>query len=60
MSTLGIMLCVILGCAAVYCGITLLQIHGVNRDIRKEREEKQKEQDIRNKYGLHTPWSKKK
>ena len=52
------LLLVFLGCIAVYWIITMLQVHSVDKEIQQKKDAKQKEQNIRDKYGLHTRRSK--
>ena len=52
------LLLIFLGCIAVYWIITMLQVHSVDKEIQQKKDAKQKEQDIRDKYRLHTRRSK--
>ena len=52
------LLLIFLGCIAVYWVITMLQVHSVDKEIQQKKDAKQEEQDIRDKYGLHTRRSK--
>lgn len=51
---------VILVCAGVYWGITMLQVRSIDKDIQQEKDKKKREKYIRDKYGLHTWLSRKK